>query len=147
MIRSAGLLATGVAIASLLSPSTAIAAPVGQGRVPVSLRIQKLEAQLEAQQEARDRQADAFDAATARVELINGALVAVLALAGILGTLLAMRWVREFAENQMADQLDTAVRDMGREIFKADSDTLVEEYEAKFAELYQRYERLVERKK
>jgi hypothetical protein len=146
MIRSAGLLA-GVAIACLLSSSSSLAAPVGQGREPLSLRLHELEAQLDAQQEARDRQADAFDAAATRVELINGAVVIVLALAGIFGTLLAMRWVREFAEKQIADQIDTAIRDMGREIFEAESAALVDKYETKFAEQYRRYERLVERGK
>lgn len=107
-------------------------------------RLTRVEAELGAQAEARDRQADAFDAATSRIEIVNGALVGTIALATLLGAMLALRWVRELAERRIAAQVETVVRQTGREVFEADSAELREAYDEKFAELYRRFKRLVE---
>lgn len=145
MIRFTGLLVAGAAVAcALLCAPVATAA--GREKAP-ALRLAQVEAELDAQREARDRQADAFEAAVSQIELVNATLVAFLALAGIFTALMATRWVRDFTEKLMKDRVDQAIQKVGREVFAANSDALTTEYEAKFAQLYQRYEELVERQK
>ena len=112
----------------------------------VGARLLKVEAALEAQHEARDRQADAFDAAVARMEFLNAVLVAVIAIAGIGGSLLAIQWVRQVAHNQVAAQIDSVIRDTGKEIFEAHSSALRDEFEEKFSRQYLEYERLLQEK-
>lgn len=104
----------------------------------------RIQTELNDEAEARDRQANAFDAAVSRIEMVNGALVAIIALAGVGGSLLAVRWVRSLARDQVAAQINSAVQDVGKEIFEADSEKLCDEYEKKFADLYRQYNRLVE---
>jgi hypothetical protein len=104
----------------------------------------RIQAELNAQQEARDRQADAFAAAASRIEIVNGALVGVIALAGVLGAFLAIRWVRQLANEQIALQVETTIKDTGEKIFESDSTALRDEYDAKFAAQYRRYSRLVD---
>ncbi len=76
--------------------------------------------------------------------MVNSMLIAVIALAGIGGSLLAIRWVRSLARDQVAEQISNAVGDTGREIFKAESDALAAEYDQKFADIYRQYHELVE---
>lgn len=122
--------------------------PATMGADAEELRVERalqqklisLEARLDAQEEARDRQADAFSAATSRIEIVNGALVGLIALAGVLGFLLAIRSVRQLAHAQV----ETAIERAGKEIFEADSAELREEYDEKFAALYRRYHQLVD---
>lgn len=128
-------------------PAFALAAPSApetQTGRRLGARLVRLEADLDAQAEARDRQADAFDAAVSRIEMVNSMLIAVIALAGIGGSLLAIRWVRSLARDQVAEQISNAVGDTGREIFKAESDALAAEYDQKFADIYRQYHELVE---
>lgn len=129
-------------------PSLVSAAPVdradGAHAAILRERLLEVEATLGAQREARDRQADAFDAAVARIEFVNGFLVVVLALAGIGGSLLAIRWVRSLAREQVAEQIPSAVGELGREIFEKDSTALCAKYDDLFADLYRQYHELVE---
>jgi hypothetical protein len=126
------------------------AAPIARDGVANSSsfreRLLKVEAELTAQTEARNRQADAFDAATTRIEMVNSLLVAVIALAGIGGSLLAIRWVRSLAQDQVADQVAKAVDDIGHKTFEAKADVLSVEYDRKFADLYREYHKLVKAK-
>jgi hypothetical protein len=130
---------------ALGAPAMASASTTESGGGP-SLRwqVMRLQARLDAQSEARDRQADAFDAAASRMEVVNGALVGAITLAAVLGSLLAIRWVRQLAHQQIASQVETAMNDIGREVFEADSAALRSEYDEKFASLYRRYHQLVE---
>jgi hypothetical protein len=113
---------------------------------PVNLRLVKLEAALAAQHEARDRQADAFDAAVSRMEFINAALAAFIAIAGIGGSLLAIRWIRAVAREQVAAQIDSAIHQTGQQIFEARSEMLRDEFEEKFSRQYAEYEKLLDEK-
>ncbi|HEX3241139.1 MAG TPA: hypothetical protein VHR18_13515 [Solirubrobacterales bacterium] len=111
----------------------------------LKLRIIQLEAQVNAEQEARDRQADAFDATVSRIEFANGALVAFIAIAGIGGGLLTIRWVRSFAADQVNAQLSSAIEERGDRIFEAKALALHDEYEERFSEQYVRFKRLTDR--
>jgi hypothetical protein len=134
-----------IAALALGVPATASADMPGlEGRPPLELRLTRLEAELDAQAEARDRQADAFDAAISRIEVVDGALVAIIALAAVLGALLAIRWVRELAHRQIAAQIETTVEERGGMMFEEEAAELREEYDEKFATLYRRYHRLVD---
>jgi len=137
-------LAVCVIAVTLLSSPTAIAAGAAPGEPERRLerRLSRVEARLDAEREARDRQADAFDAAASRIEIVNGVLVGLITLAGVLGALLALRWVRQLAHKQIVAQVEMAVAQKGEEIFEADSATLRAEYDGKFADLYRRYHRL-----
>jgi hypothetical protein len=134
-----------VAALALGVPATASAGMSGlEGRPPLELRLTRLEAELDAQAEARDRQADAFDAAISRIEVVDGALVGIIALAAVLGALLAIRWVRELAHRQIAAQIEMTVEERGGMMFEEEAAELREEYDEKFATLYRRYHRLVD---
>lgn len=146
MGRFIGLLVGGSIFVCALAFVPAVSAQ-SQKAGPFSLRLVAIEAKLEVQQEAMDRQTDAFEAAASRIEFVNAALVAFLALAGIFAAFMATRWVRDFTEKSMNDRVDQAIERAGREVFAASSQALTEEYEAKFTQLYQRYEGLVEREK
>ena len=77
---------------SILGPASARGAPGGS--IPITatdLRLIRIQAELNAQHEARDRQADAFDAAVSRIEAINEAMVILIALAGLGASLVAIR--------------------------------------------------------
>lgn len=109
-------------------------------------RLIRVETQLEDEQEAHDRQADAFDAAISRIEYLAFALVVVLTLAAIVAGVLTIRWVQDSAKEQVRKQVKTTVEESGEEVFATEARALREEYEDKFAELYQRFARVVEEK-
>jgi hypothetical protein len=125
----------------LLANSACAAGGVGLALASQKAQLIRLQAELDAQREARDRQADSFDAAVSRIEMVNEALVVILAIAGIAGGLLAIRWVRSLARDQVAEQIGSAIRETGEEIFEADARDLREEYEEKFAQQYKYYKR------
>jgi hypothetical protein len=102
--------------------------------------LAKVETRLEDQIAAADRQGEAFDAAASRIEMVNAALVAVIALAGLGGAILAAKWVRQTAQEQIAVQVEQA----GQKVFEAEAASLRDEYEEKFAALYRRFKRLTE---
>lgn len=145
-----GGLAVFLAVFALAGSQSTLALAASVGREGAAVggsmheRLLRVEAELAAQSEARDRQADAFDAATSRIEMIDGLLVAVIALAGIGGSLLAIRWVRSLAKDQVAEQVATAVDDVGHKIFEAKASAFQAEVDAKFADLYREYHKLVE---
>lgn len=126
------------------SPAVATPSPATQTR-QLRERINALEIKLAAQEEARDRQADAFDAATRQVEVVNSALAIILALGGIGATLLGLRWVRSYTEQRVAEQIDKTFREAGTAIFDREAAALVQTYDAKFADAYSRYHGLIER--
>jgi hypothetical protein len=131
-----------VLFTALSGASTAAAArPNPRPRIPVSVRIQlaELEARLDSQEEARATQADAFDAAATRIEIVNAALVAVIALAGIGAGFLAFKWVGAYTRAQVKNQIDTGIREAGQEVFEETAESLREEYEEKFADSYRRF--------
>lgn len=104
-----------------------------------------LDSRLDGQSEARDRQADAFDAATKQIEVVNAALAIILALGGIGATLLALRWVQSYTRAQVQTRIDSTLRQVGSATFDREARDLREEYETKFAELYSRYNRLIDK--
>jgi len=120
-----------VSASPVKDPSTASA---------LELRLAKVETRLEDQTEAGDRQGEAFDAAVDRVEIVNAALVAVIALAGLAGGILAVKWVRQTAQEQISTQVEKA----GEKVFEAEASALRDQYEEKFADLYRRYKRLTD---
>jgi uncharacterized protein HemX len=109
-------------------------------------RLVRLETQLEAEQEAHDRQADAFDATISRIEFLAFALVVVLTLAAIVAGILTIRWVQDSAKEQVQQQVKANVEETGEEVFATEARALREEYEEKFADLYRRFARVVEEK-
>ncbi len=111
----------------------------------IRAQVQRMQAKLDAEQEARDRQADAFDAATQQVEVVNAALAVVLALGGIGATVLGLRWVRSYTEQRVAARIDETIRDAGTELFTKEAARLTSEYDEKFAAAYSKYHGLVER--
>ncbi|HEX5762399.1 MAG TPA: hypothetical protein VFY04_04680 [Solirubrobacterales bacterium] len=106
----------------------------------MQIKLAKVEAKLEAQSEAADRQGDAFEAAVSRIEMVNAALVAVIALAGLGGSILAVKWVRQVAQDQISIQVERA----GEKVFEAEAASLRDRYEDQFAALYRRFKRLTE---
>lgn len=134
-----------VAVMVLVGPASAAAEVGGLARERrLERRVLELEVQQDAQKEARDRQADAFSAATSRIEIVNGALVGLITLAAVLGALLAIRWVRQLAHRLVEAQIETAIDQKGREVFEAVSTEMRREYDDKFTELYRKFNRLVD---
>jgi hypothetical protein len=109
-------------------------------------RLIRVETQLEDEQEAHDRQADAFNAAISRIEYLAFALVVALTLAAIVAGILTIRWVQDSAKEQIRRQVKTTVEESGEEVFATEARALRDEYEDQFAELYQRFARVVEEK-
>lgn len=144
--------ATSIAIWSMvLATAMALVMPLGAAAESDGLsvgdlqrRVLELELRLDAQEEARDRQADAFSAAATRVEVVNGAVIGLITLAAVLAALLAIRWVRELAHRMIETQIEAAIDDKGREVFEAVSTELRREYDDKFTDLYRRFRRLVD---
>lgn len=119
---------------------------VAQGGQPdLEEQVLELQLTLDAQEEARDRQADAFSAAASRMEFVNAVLVGLITLAALAGALLAIRWVRQLAHRIIEAQIETEVDRKGTEIFESVSTELRAEYDEKFAELYRRFNRLVDK--
>lgn len=133
-----------VALALACTTLVPVSAQASTGDLQLDRRLIRLEAETAAQAEARARQADAFNAAATRMEFVNGALVAVIALAGIGGSLLAIRWVRSLAHDQVEAQIDSAIRETGESIFERDAKDLRNEYEEKFTRLYREFQETFE---
>jgi hypothetical protein len=143
------LLSTAILCAAMFftwSSHTAGAAKKPSNPIPaLSRRVERLEYQLQAQQEARNRQAEAFDAAVREIELMNGALILVITVGGIGATLLTLNWVRDYAKTQMDRKIDEAVRVAGSATFAREAAALREEYDEKFAKAYEDYRALIRR--
>lgn len=133
-----------LACAALLLPAAANATSRDSLPPADQLRLVRIETKLSDQTEAADRQGEAFDAAVNRIEIVNLALVCVIALAGVGGSILAVRWVRHEAREQIAGQVKTVVQQAGENIFESEAASLREEYEDKFTTLYRRYQRLAD---
>jgi hypothetical protein len=132
--------------ACLVLSSQALAQPASSNVPPsVERELLRLRAEVNAQGEARTRQADAFDAAATRIEIVNGALVLVVALVSVVTGFVGVRWVRSFAEKQVSERVDAGIAATGQAVFEAEARSLRDEYDAKFAEQYRRYSDLVER--
>lgn len=142
-----------VLISALLAVLTGILPTMAQGMpqagphqsVPLQVRLARIETRLADENQAAERQADAFDAAAKRIEIVNAAVVLVIALAGLGGSILAIKWVRHTAHEQIATQVAAAVEDTGKEAFEVEAAALRDDYETKFAALYRRYSRLEKR--
>lgn len=83
-------------------------------------------------------------AASSRIEYLAFVLVVVLTLAAIGAGVLTIRWVQDSAKEQVQKQVKASVEETGEEVFEQEARALREEYEEKFAELYRRFERVVE---
>jgi hypothetical protein len=107
------------------------------------IRMVRMQAELDAQAEARARQADAFEAAATRIEMVNLAVAIFVGLLALGATLLGIGIIRRFAREQVEAQSTKILQDAGTQIFETESAALRREYDTKFANLYRRFERVV----
>jgi hypothetical protein len=133
-----------MAAALLVAPAAIAKESAEQTASDVETRLIRVEAQLEYEQEAHERQADAFDAAVSSIEFVAFALAVVLTLLGVVSGFVGLRWVRSSAEEKIEQQVKRAAHVGGDAIFQAEAEALRSEYDEKFADLYRRYGRLVE---
>lgn len=105
------------------------------------LEVERLGARLDGQQEARDRLSDSFNRDASLFTYVSGALVALLALGGVLATFLAYRGIRKYAEERVEARIEGILATRLAPVedqMKTQFEELRSSYDAKFAELYER---------
>lgn len=112
-----------------------------QGGGDLQRQVDRLSAKVGAAQEARDRQADSIDLTLTVVTIFIGGVALVVTVGAIVATVIGYRVVRHYVENEMAARISENVERTGREVFESQADGLRDKYDARLAELFDRFER------
>jgi hypothetical protein len=130
------------ALAAAAGPCAAApASPTEIAQLRVEVR--ELETQLTDQAEAHASQANAFTADATDISIAGALSVLLVTLGGLMAALLGYRFIQSKVGEHLRTNVDEAVKAHGHEVFEREAGALHAEYDAKFAELYERAHKAV----
>jgi hypothetical protein len=123
--------------------NVARAADVSQAEIAqLRLEIRELSIKLEAQGEARTRQADAFNADALAITIASGIAILFITLGGVAATFFGFKFVQRQVADLVAHRVDGTIRKHGAEVFEREAGALHHAWDEKFARLYERAVRI-----
>lgn len=121
-------------------PAVSAATPIP---TPTELQrqIDRLEARVDAAQEARDRQADSLNSSMTVITIVLAAAALIITIVAVGVTVVGYRSVKQYVENQMTERVTKAVDDVGAHVFSTKAEELYASTDGRLTDLFERYER------
>ena len=104
-------------------------------------QIGLLRLQVQDARQEESSQTNSFTAASTAITIASGAVVVLLTLGGVLATVLGYRFVKTEVSKIFENRVDVAIREHGQEVFGREAGALREEWDTKFADLYEQARR------
>jgi hypothetical protein len=105
-------------------------------------QVHELGVKLEGQDQTDSSQASAFNADAIAITAAAGVSLLLVTAGGLAAAFLGYKSIQRQARDHLDAKVDASIHSHGEEIFEREAQELRQQYDAKFAEAYERYNRL-----